>query len=107
MNTKELADLMVERGDFPTTAEAKRNIDKVFTAISDTLSASTKKTSGGEKHLDVKIKDFGNFRVKKTKARTGRNPQTGESVKIPAKTVVRFTPLKALKVSVDPKLANK
>jgi DNA-binding protein HU-beta len=36
------------------------------------------------------------------KARTGRNPQTGEALKIPAKTVLKIRPLKALKDSVLP-----
>jgi len=35
---------------------------------------------------------FGTFKVKTRKARTGRNPQTGKAIKIPAKKVVRFKP---------------
>ena len=48
---------------------------------------------GGE----VPIKGLGKFKVVKRKARMGRNPATGEPIKIPAKTVVRFTVAKALK----------
>ena len=40
---------------------------------------------------------FGTFSTTKRKARTGRNPQTGASVKIPARRVVRFKAGKALK----------
>ncbi len=48
---------------------------------------------GGE----VPLKGLGKFKVVKRKARMGRNPATGEAIKIPAKTVVRFTVAKALK----------
>jgi DNA-binding protein HU-beta len=48
---------------------------------------------GGE----VPLKGLGKFRVVKRKARMGRNPATGEAIKIPAKTVVKFTVAKALK----------
>jgi DNA-binding protein HU-beta len=40
------------------------------------------------------------FRKRKLKARMGRNPATGEQIKIPARTRLRFTPAKALKDSV-------
>ena len=39
---------------------------------------------------------FGTFSVIKRKAREGRNPQTGKTIKIPAKKVVKFKPGKAL-----------
>ena len=48
---------------------------------------------GGE----VPLKGLGKFRVVKRKARMGRNPATGEAIKIPAKTVVKFTVAKSLK----------
>ena len=48
---------------------------------------------GGE----VPLKGLGKFRVVKRKARMGRNPATGEPIKIAAKTVVKFTVAKALK----------
>ena len=48
---------------------------------------------GGE----VPLKGLGKFKVVKRKARMGRNPATGEAIKIPAKTVVRFTVTKSLK----------
>jgi len=43
---------------------------------------------------------LGVFRKRKTKARMGRNPATGEQIKILARTRLRFTPAKALKDSV-------
>ncbi len=45
----------------------------------------------------VPLKGLGKFKVVKRKARMGRNPATGEAIKIQAKTVVRFTVAKALK----------
>ncbi len=50
----------------------------------------------------VSISGFANFEVKSRKARIGRNPQTGEKIKIPAKKVLKITPLKALKDSALP-----
>ena len=49
---------------------------------------------------DVPLPGLGKFRVSQRKARTGRNPLTGEPIQIPAKTVVKFTIAKALKESV-------
>ncbi len=43
---------------------------------------------------------FGTFKTAQRKARVGRNPQTGEAVKIPKRRIVRFTAGKALKNSV-------
>lgn len=49
---------------------------------------------------DVPLAGLGKFKVVKRNARTGRNPMTGESIQIPAKTVVKFTVAKALKDSI-------
>ena len=46
---------------------------------------------------EVPLTGLGKFKVTKRKARVGRNPMTGESIQIPAKTVVKFTVAKALK----------
>ncbi len=53
-----------------------------------------------KKHDDVPLAGLGKFKVVKRKARIGRNPMTGESIKIPAKTVCKFTVAKALKDAV-------
>ena len=73
-----------------TTTEKKQS--KVFL---EALTSVVEKTirKGGE----VPLKGLGKFKVVKRKARMGRNPATGEAIKIPAKTVVRFTVAKALK----------
>jgi len=49
---------------------------------------------------DVVLTGFGTFTVSKRKARMGRNPQTGASIRIPAKTVPRFKAGKGLKDAV-------
>lgn len=46
---------------------------------------------------EVRIPDFGTFKVAKRKARTGHNPATGAEIKIPASKVPKFTPSKGLK----------
>jgi nucleoid DNA-binding protein len=51
-------------------------------------------------HDDVPLPGLGKFRVSERKARTGRNPLTGEPIQIPAKTVVKFSIAKALKEAV-------
>jgi DNA-binding protein HU-beta len=53
-----------------------------------------------KKEGSIRFASLGIFRKRKLKARMGRNPATGESIKIPARTRLRFTPAKALKDSV-------
>jgi len=46
---------------------------------------------------EVRIPDFGTFKVAKRKAREGRNPATGKTIQIPESRVPKFTPSKGLK----------
>ena len=71
-------------------AQAQRAVDAVFAAI-------TKSLSRGE---DVTVTGFGTFRTAKFAARTGRNPQTGESIQIPASVRPKFKAGKSLKEAV-------
>ena len=66
------------------TRLTKADVQKVFEA---TFELFKKELSKGEK---VSIAGFGTFNVSHREARTGRNPQTGESVKIPARNAVVF-----------------
>lgn len=50
---------------------------------------------------EVKLVGFGNFKTSERKARTGRNPATGEAIQIPAKTAVSFIAGKGLKDAVN------
>ena len=53
-----------------------------------------------KKEGSIRLAGLGVFRKRKLAARIGRNPATGEQIKIPARTRLRFTPAKALKESV-------
>ncbi len=69
----------------------KKEADAAVNAVIDSIKKSLKK---GDK---VSIAGFGTFSVSKRAARTGRNPQTGEPLKIKAKKVPKFTPGKEFK----------
>ena len=57
-------------------------------------------TKALKKGQDVALTGFGTFKVVKRKARVGRNPNTGEAIKIKATKAPKFTPGKALKEAV-------
>jgi nucleoid DNA-binding protein len=57
-------------------------------------------TQGLKKGEKITLTGFGTFKVSKRKARDGRNPRTGEKIKIKARKVPQFTPGKALKTAV-------
>ena len=73
-----------------TQKQAKEAVDCVFKAITDALA----------KKDTVQISGFGSFKVSERKARTGRNPQTGAAIQIPAGKVPRFVAGKSLKDAV-------
>ena len=75
-----------------TKKEAKAAVDCIFESITKSLKK--------RKSEPVTLVGFGTFKVNKRKARKGRNPQTGEVIKIKASRVVKFAPGKALKDSV-------
>jgi DNA-binding protein HU-beta len=89
MNKKQLIEQMGEHTDSPKS-EAEKYLEAFTTAISDALRA-------GE---EVQIPGFGKFYVRDQKAREGRNPQSGEKMKIPASKVPAFKAGKSLKDSV-------
>jgi DNA-binding protein HU-beta len=74
-----------------TKKEAQAAVDCVFASIAQAL----------KKKGAVTLVGFGTFKVDKRKARTGRNPQTGEAIKIKAKNVPKFVAGKALKDAVN------
>lgn len=65
--------------------------------VNATLNAVAK---GLKKWKEVQLVGFGSFRVKPRKARIGRNPQTGATIKIAASKTVAFKPGKELKESL-------
>ena len=69
-------------------------------AVDATLAAVTKALKKGEK---VQLIGFGTFEVRKRSARVGKNPRTGEAVKIPATKAPSFKAGAALKAAVNKK----
>ena len=74
-------------------AKASIAVNTVFDSITATL----------KKGKRVQLVGFGSFLVRKRKARTGRNPQTGKTIKIAAKKVPAFSAGTALKSAVNRK----
>jgi DNA-binding protein HU-beta len=72
----------------------KAQAEAAFNSLTRTVTSSLKK---GQK---VTIVGFGTFSVAKRKARTGRNPQTGATIKIAARRVPKFTAGSELKKAV-------
>jgi DNA-binding protein HU-beta len=88
MNKAELVDMI--QGEFESKAKAEKAVNAVIDAVKD----------GIKKDAKVQLVGFGTFTVKKRKARTGRNPQTGEQIKIKASKTIGFKPGKTLKDSL-------
>jgi len=66
-------------------------VEMVFDLMKDTL-------ENGEK---IKIAGFGNFVVKEKATRRGRNPQTGEEIKITSRRILTFKPSQVLKSTIN------
>lgn len=75
--------------------------NKTAAAILETLAETAVKET--KKNGVFVIPGLGRLVKSNRKARTGRNPQTGEPIKIPAKTVVKFRVAKAAKDAIAPK----
>jgi len=71
---------------------------KAATELVDSVFANLKKAVKKDKKFSYP--DFGTFTVKSRKARTGRNPQTGEEIKIKASKTVGFKPSPDFKTSL-------
>lgn len=89
MNKAELVDSLIKAktGGFESKAAAERAVEALIEGIS----------AGLKKDGKVQLIGFGTFEVRKRKARTGRNPQTGEKIKIKASRTVGFKVGKKLK----------
>jgi len=85
MNKTELIDKVAEK-----VGMKKREVGTVINSMIESIKETLQK---GEK---VGIVGFGTFAVANRAAREGRNPQTGETIRIPEKKVVRFRPGKEL-----------
>jgi DNA-binding protein HU-beta len=90
MNKAELIEIMARDAGL-SKMTARSVIDSVLKRITKKL----------RKRKKVTILGFGTFKAAKRKARTGRNPQTGKKIKIPAAWVPRFSAGAALKKAVN------
>ncbi len=94
MNKAEFIESVVKTGKYETKAEAARAYDAVVAALTGRLSKGT------VKDRVLRLPELGTFQMKTRKARMGRNPQTGKSIKISAKKVVAFKAGKSLATSL-------
>jgi len=89
VNKSELVDLVAEKAEM-----SKKDSEKAVKAVLDSIADGLVK---GDK---VQLVGFGTFEVRSRKEREGRNPATGEKIKIKALKVPAFKPGKALKEKV-------
>lgn len=86
MTKKDFAKILFETGAFPSKAEAERKVELFLATIENTLAS-------GE---ELNFIGWGKFEVVERAERVGRNPKTGEEIKIEAKKTVKFKPGKTL-----------
>ncbi len=91
MNKSELIDAIAASADI-SKAAAGRALD----AVTDSIAAALRNDD------QVSLVGFGTFLVKERAARTGRNPQTGAPINIPAAKIPSFKAGKGLKDAVNP-----
>ncbi len=89
MNKSELISEMAK--NLQSKKEAENALDSLLGAI----------TQGLKKGEKITLTGFGTFKVSKRKARTGRNPRTGEPIKIKASKVPQFVAGKSLKGAME------
>ena len=90
MNKSELIEVIAK--------DAKLSKAAAQAALDATVAAVVKAVTKGD---SVSLVGFGSFSSGKRAARTGRNPQTGETIKIPAAKTVKFSAGKAFKDAVN------
>ncbi|MDX8404715.1 MAG: integration host factor subunit beta [Mariprofundus sp.] len=91
MTKSELVEIIAEQQGGITRREAEVVVNTIFSVIGDALASGD----------HVELRGFGSFTTKAREARIGRNPKTGESVAVAAKSVPHFKPGKDLRERVD------
>lgn len=91
MTKAELIESVAKRSE-----ASKADVERVVGAFFDEVVAQAK--AGGK----VAWPGFGSFSTSKRKARTGRNPQTGAPVQVPASLAMKFTASSTLKSELNP-----
>jgi DNA-binding protein HU-beta len=95
MTKQEMIDGVLDKCNFKEGAlVTKANTLTIIDGMFRYAALQIKKTG------EFRVSDFGIFKLKARKARTGRNPHTGEAIKIKASKTVGFRPAKALKDSL-------
>ncbi|OIK16881.1 DNA-binding protein [Bacillus sp. MUM 116] len=89
MNKTELVNTVATQAEL-TKNDATKAVDALIETISSALAREEK----------IQLIGFGTFEVRERAARTGRNPQTGEEIQIPASKIPAFKPGKELKEAV-------
>lgn len=101
LNKQELIKLMCkkmeDKDDYITQEEATKMLNLVLESM----------TSSIQQGKGITLIGFGKFSIKERAARKGRNPQTGEEIKIPARRVIAFKAGKNLSEAVPQKKQNK
>ena len=82
VNKSEMAEKLAKKADISQT-KAVEVIDHIFSTKDGEGIIAVELDAG----RDVSIAGFGKFETRRSKARTGRNPQTGDEIQIPARTV--------------------
>ena len=90
MNKTELVEFIATQAEL-SKAKAAEAVDAFVEAVTTSL----------KKGKDVTLVGFGTFTISKRAARTGRNPQTGATIKIAASKAPKFRPGKSLKDAVN------
>lgn len=93
MNKQDLIEAAALRGGW-TKADTERVLNAVIGVIEDRAMILMKR---GRTDEVFKLVRFGTFKTIRRKARLGHNPQTGEQIKIPARTALKFVPAENLK----------
>jgi integration host factor subunit alpha len=70
---------------------SKKEVAKIVESVFDIIKESL------QKEEKIKISGFGNFVVRRKRARRGRNPQTGDDIEIGARRILTFKPSQVLK----------
>jgi len=91
MTKADLIEKVYEKVGF-SKKESSDLVEMIFDTIKEKLYSGDK----------IKISGFGNFLVRKKRERVGRNPQTGQAIKISSRKVLTFRPSQVLKQQLNP-----
>jgi DNA-binding protein HU-beta len=94
MNKRELLESVFRLTQIENNEVSKKMVEATLDALG--MVACTTLQAGGE----LTLPGIGKLAVKHREARIGRNPRTGEAVQIPAKRVLKYTPVKSIKDSL-------